>query len=289
MNIAADILPASPVGGARRRAVVIAAGATAGSMISVAQASPELPLRTPAQLLAAVAGPDRPAARVHRHRGGNRVAGHSRSCPVPATRTPSRRCWPGSHTLKVWYADPPTSGSPCRCTLSETDLIRNGRQAWVWQSSLEQRDQDQLPAKADGTVAPTPRRPISRSPRSRRRSQVLAAVGPSTTVSVQRTVTVAGPGRLPAGAGAQGQRLAGRPGDASRSTRPRTSRCGSRCSPRARHARLPGRLHLDLLRRAGRGQLRLHRPRGRQGQDGHPAVHGRPAPGHVPPWASSLR
>src|ERR1039458_445247 len=37
-------------------AVALAAAVTAGSMISSAQASPELPLRTPAQLLASVAG-----------------------------------------------------------------------------------------------------------------------------------------------------------------------------------------------------------------------------------------
>ena len=36
--------------------VAITAGVTAASMISVAQASPELPARSPAQLLAAVAG-----------------------------------------------------------------------------------------------------------------------------------------------------------------------------------------------------------------------------------------
>ena len=46
---------AVPVG-----AVAIAAAVTAGSMISVAQASPELPARTPAQLLAAVAGQTAP-------------------------------------------------------------------------------------------------------------------------------------------------------------------------------------------------------------------------------------
>ena len=37
-------------------AVVLAGAVTAGSMIGSAQASPELPLRTPAQLLASVAG-----------------------------------------------------------------------------------------------------------------------------------------------------------------------------------------------------------------------------------------
>ena len=42
---------AIPVG-----AVALAGAVTAGSLISTAQASPELPLRTPAQLLASVAG-----------------------------------------------------------------------------------------------------------------------------------------------------------------------------------------------------------------------------------------
>ena len=43
--------------------VAITAGVTAGSMISIAQASPELPARSPAQLLAAVAGHSSPPPR----------------------------------------------------------------------------------------------------------------------------------------------------------------------------------------------------------------------------------
>ncbi len=172
-------------------AVTIAAGVTAGSMISVAQASPELPLRTPAQLLAAVAGRTGPPPAFT----GTVVETASLGIPqLPGTGNPNSiaSLLAGSHTVKIWYADPAHVRLSVPVTLSETDLIRNGSQAWLWQSASNSVTKFELPAKASGTAAPTPEPSAVPLTPQQAANQVLAAVGPSTTVSVQRNVTVAG-------------------------------------------------------------------------------------------------
>lgn len=172
-------------------AVAVAAAVTAGSMISVAQASPELPLRTPAQLLAAVAGRTAPPPALT----GTVVETASLGIPqLPGTSNMNSMMslLSGSHTIKVWYASPTHLRLAVPVSLSETDLIRNGRQVWLWQSSSNSVTKMQLPAKAGQAAPATPvptQLPLTPQQAA---SQALAAVGPSTAVSVQRNVTVAG-------------------------------------------------------------------------------------------------
>ena len=173
-------------------AVALAGAVTAGSMISSAQASPELPLRTPAQLLASVAGRTAPLPALT----GTVVETASLGIPqLPGTSNPNSitALLAGSHTIKVWYADPSHIRLAVPVTLSETDLIRNGRQVSVWQSNSNTVTRIQLPAKADEHAMPAGAMP-SQLPLTPQQaaSQALKAVGPSTRVSVERTVTVAG-------------------------------------------------------------------------------------------------
>jgi outer membrane lipoprotein-sorting protein len=173
-------------------AVVLAGAVTAGSMISTAQASPELPLRTPAQLLASVAGRDAPLPALT----GTVVETASLGIPqLPGTSNPNSitALLAGSHTIKVWYADPQHIRLAVPVTLSETDLIRNGRQVSVWQSSSNTVTRMQLPAKASRSDqhASTMPSSVPLTPQQAA-SQALKAVGPSTRVSVERNVTVAG-------------------------------------------------------------------------------------------------
>ena len=115
-------------------AVALAGALTAGTMISTAQASPELPVRTPAQLLAAVAGRDAPLPALT----GTVVETASLGLPqLPGSADPNSltALLAGSHTIKVWYADPTHIRLAEPMTMSETDVIRNGNQGWVWQSS----------------------------------------------------------------------------------------------------------------------------------------------------------
>jgi outer membrane lipoprotein-sorting protein len=178
---------AVPVG-----AVALAGAVTAGTMISSAQASPELPLRTPAQLLASVAGRTAPLPALT----GTVVETASLGLPqLPGGSDPTSitSLLAGSHTIKVWYADPTHIRLAVPVQMSETDLIRDGSQAWVWQSNSNTVTRMQLPAK-DGRSAMHAAAVPSQVPLTPQQaaSQALKAVGPSTRVSVERNVTVAG-------------------------------------------------------------------------------------------------
>jgi outer membrane lipoprotein-sorting protein len=172
--------------------VAVTAAVTAGSMITIAQASPELPARSPAQLLAAVAG----------HTGlppaltGTVVETASLGIPnLPDTGNPTSitSLLAGSHTIKVWYADPAHFRLAVPVPLSETDVVRNGSTAWLWQSRTNTVTRMQLPAKASGAAQqdiPAPgQTPLTPQQAAQ---QVLEAVGPTTAVSVDPAVTVAG-------------------------------------------------------------------------------------------------
>src|SRR3984885_12795791 len=179
-------------GGEAAGAVALAGALTAGTMISTAQASPELPVRTPAQLLASVAGRDAPLPALT----GTVVETASLGLPqLPGSADPnsSTALLAGAHTIKIWYADPTHIRLAEPLTMSETDLIRNGRQGWVWQSSSNTVTRMQWPAReggGPGSPAAGPAPPPL--PPQQAASQALKAVGPSTRVSVQRNVTVAG-------------------------------------------------------------------------------------------------
>jgi len=169
---------AVPVG-----ALVITGGVIAGSLISVAQAAPGLPARTPARLLAEVADSTTPPLT------GTVVETASFGLPaLPATGNPTSlsSLLTGSHTVRVWYASPDHFRLAVPQSLSESDVIRDGSTAWLWQSTLNKVTKFTLPAHKAAAV---PKQPLTPQQAAQ---QVLAAVGPTTTVSVASNVTVAG-------------------------------------------------------------------------------------------------
>ena len=167
-------------------ALVVTGGVIAGSVISVAQATPGLPARTAAQLLAEVADSVPPPLT------GTVVETASFGLPaLPATGNPTSlsSLLTGSHTVQVWYSSPQHFRLAVPESLSESDVIRDGSTAWLWQSTLNKVTKFTLPAhsaKPDQTV---PKQPLTPQQAAQ---QVLAAVGPTTTVSVASNVTVAG-------------------------------------------------------------------------------------------------
>src|SRR5712691_1565396 len=164
-------------------AVVVTGGVLAGSLISVAQATPGLPARTPAQLLAEVADSTPPPLT------GTVVETASFGLPaLPATGNPTSlsSLLTGSHTIRVWYSSPGHFRLAVPQSLSETDVIRNGGTAWLWQSTLNKVTKFTLPAQSAAAV---PKQPLTPQQAAQ---QVLAAVGPTTTVGVASNVTVAG-------------------------------------------------------------------------------------------------
>ena len=165
-------------------ALVVTGGVLAGSLISTAQAAPGLPARTPAQLLAEVADATTPPLT------GTVVETASFGLPsLPATGNPASlsSLLTGSHTIRVWYASPQHFRLAVPQSLSESDVIRDGSTAWLWQSTLNKVTKFTLPAHAPAKVVP--QQPLTPQQAAQ---QVLAAVGPTTAVSVASNVTVAG-------------------------------------------------------------------------------------------------
>ncbi len=166
-------------------ALVITGGVMAGALISVAQAAPGLPARTPAQLLAEVADSATPPLT------GTVVETSSFGLPaLPATGNPTSlsSLLTGSHTVRVWYSSPGHFRLAVPESLSESDVIRDGSTAWLWQSTLNKVTKFTLPAHSAAKQT-VPKQPLTPQQAAQ---QVLAAVGPTTTVSVASNVTVAG-------------------------------------------------------------------------------------------------
>jgi outer membrane lipoprotein-sorting protein len=166
-------------------ALAVAGGVLAGSVIPAAQAAPLLPSRTPAQLLAALAGKTSAPPLT-----GTVVETASLGLPaLPPTGDPASlpSLLTGSHTIKVWFSDPAHFRLAVPQSMSESDVIRNGRSAWLWDSSTNTVTHIALPAGAP--VPPVPSLPLTPQQAA---GQVLARVGPTTAVSVDSNVTVAG-------------------------------------------------------------------------------------------------
>jgi len=175
-------------------AVAAAGLVTAGTVLSGAQAAPRLPARTAAQLLASVQ-----RAAIGAPRPMTATVTESASLGLPSlpdmgSLSAGLSALSGTHTMKVWYADPAHVRVALLASMGETDLRLDGRQAWLWQSSSQTATHLTLPAraaKAEAQGKAASQATMRLTPQQAAR-QVLAAVGPTTTVGVQQNVTVAG-------------------------------------------------------------------------------------------------
>lgn len=167
--------------------LAVVAAIAAGALVSTAQASPVLPARTPAQLLAAVASTKSMPALT-----GTVVETANLGLPnLPgASNDPTslESLLTGSHTVRIWYADQSHVRLAVPGLESESDFILDGNTAWLWQSSTNSVDHYLLPKQQPKRAMPampalTPQQAAN---------QAIKAVGPTTKVSVQSNVVVAG-------------------------------------------------------------------------------------------------
>ena len=171
---------------------VVAAVAAVGiaSAITVAQAAPALPPRTPAQLLAAIAGDHSAIPPLT----GTVVETATLGIPqLPGSENPNNitSLLAGSHTLKIWYDGPRKVRLAVPVQMGETDLIRNGSTAWLWQSSSNSVTKFLIPA-GHGEHAREPAMPNAPLTPQQAAQQVLKFAGRSTRVTTEANVTVAG-------------------------------------------------------------------------------------------------
>ena len=168
-------------------------GVLGGSMISVASAAPSLPARTPAQLLASVAEQTSTPPMT-----GTVVETSSLGLPsLPGTNDPTSlsSLLTGSHTIRIWYSDPTHFRVSVPQSMSESDIIRNGSNAWLWESTHNTVTHLTIPAQAKVRHAKKlMHKPSSAPPLTPQQAadEILAKVGTTTTVSSDTNVTVAG-------------------------------------------------------------------------------------------------
>src|SRR6201995_618502 len=116
-------------------AVAVTAAAVAALQIPAAQASPNLPNRSPAQLLASIS-PDAKAPPMT----GTVVETASLGLPqLPQTGNPTSMAslLTGSHTIKGYYQDASHFRLAVPQPESETDVIANGSKLWLWESNTD--------------------------------------------------------------------------------------------------------------------------------------------------------
>jgi hypothetical protein len=197
--------------------VVVAAAVLAGTMLANA-AGPALPKKTPAQLLLAMRNAKPPAAM-------SAVITESANLGFPALPNlpglsssvfSAASLVSGTHTIDVWYAGPQHVRIALPVSFGETDLRVNGNQIWLW-NSRTQTATHYIPAD----IGPIPARvaklrplvPIGRPAQRVLRlrgggvfgggvfsavspqqavNRLLAAIGPTTKVSVAGSTVVAG-------------------------------------------------------------------------------------------------
>jgi outer membrane lipoprotein-sorting protein len=172
-------------------AVALAVVAAAVAIPMVASASPSLPHKSAAQLLVDVS-----------HSAGTPLSGtvvETARLGLPAlpdvggTAISPLALLAGSHTARVWYDGADKARIALVGSLAETDLVHNGRDVWLWTSGPNTAQHVQLPAasarKGGSASGPSPAESLTPQQAAR---QALAAVDPTTRVTVDGTAMVAG-------------------------------------------------------------------------------------------------
>jgi outer membrane lipoprotein-sorting protein len=163
--------------------VAVTGGLLAATMVTAAAAAPPLPPRTAAQLLAEVAGQPPPLA-------GTVVETASLGLPalppvVGSVSLPSMLA--GSHTINLWYADPSHYRLALPQSMSESDVIQNGSDLWLWGSSADLVTH--LTLRGGAKTSPLPSLPLTPQQAAGR---ALTEAGPTTAIRVDSNVMVAG-------------------------------------------------------------------------------------------------
>jgi outer membrane lipoprotein-sorting protein len=171
-------------------AAAAAVALVATGVFTTAQANPSLPAKTAGQLLVDLQG-----AKVDGLSGTvvqdselglpqlPQAAGQGGGSSLTSLLT-------GSHTLRVWYAGPDKQRVALLDSLGETDVVRNGTNAWLWSSQSNSATHLTLPAGKAGQDQ-ADRLPAGVTPQQAA-AAALRALDPTTQVSTSSTTSVAG-------------------------------------------------------------------------------------------------
>lgn len=169
--------------------VGVVAGAALVPSAATASPHPNLPARTTAQLLAdvqassvtALSGTVVETARLGLPQLPDSM-GDTTSGPMALAT--------GSHTISVWFDGPQRQRVAIHSRLAEYDAVHSGRNLWTYTSANRTATHAVLPAAA-GMAQSGPATPGGYASPQAAADAALAAVGKTTTVSVDRTARVA--------------------------------------------------------------------------------------------------
>jgi hypothetical protein len=169
-------------------AAAAAAVAVAASGVLTADADPPLPPKTAAALLVDLQHP------VLTGLSGTVVQRSDLGLPLPPTPRniggeTLASLFTGSHTLRVWNAGTTKQRLALLDPLGESDVVRNGRDLWLWSSGTHTATHYRLPSQAAEETELSP--PVGLTPQQAAEA-ALEAIDPSTAVSTDGTRSVAG-------------------------------------------------------------------------------------------------
>src|SRR5579859_136847 len=171
-------------------ALAVTGAVIAGVLVPSAQASPVLPARTAAQLLAAVSGRTGSLPPFTGTVVENAALGLPQ-LPGQDYATSLTSLLSGNHTVKIWYSGPNHVRLAVPDRLTESDVIINGESAWYWQSTTNSVTHVLLRGGQDAKKQAELPSAVSLTPQQAAQ-QAIAAVGPTTKVTTQTNITVAG-------------------------------------------------------------------------------------------------
>jgi outer membrane lipoprotein-sorting protein len=167
-------------------AAIIGGGAAVGTFSAAAE--PSLPARSAAQLLV-----DLQTARLD---GLSGTVVQRADLGLPALPSMGGQgsadltaLISGTHTMRVWYAGPDKARVALLGTLGESDVIRNGTDVWLWNSQQTKATHSKLPATQDRHGSLPEGLPATPQEAA---DQALAAIDPTTSVTVGRSAKIAG-------------------------------------------------------------------------------------------------
>ena len=178
-------------------AAVVVIGGIALAANQSASADPTLPHRSAAQLLSDVQqaklSPISGTVVQTSNLGLPQLPGVSNDTGPAAGPATLASAVSGTHTWRLWYASPQQARVAMLGNMGESDIIRNGRDLWVWSSADKKATHATLPAHAD-KATPTPAHNPADLPKTPQEAADLAlkALSPTTSVTTAGSAVVAG-------------------------------------------------------------------------------------------------
>ncbi|WP_026212581.1 hypothetical protein [Longispora albida] len=163
--------------------VVAVVSAVAG-FSQLASAQPDLPKRSASQLLM-----DLEQARLDPLSGTIVQRADLGLPPMPGASSELSSMISGTHTLRIWYGGQDKVRLALLGTLGESDVIRNGKDLWIWSSQQNKATHYDVPA--DSKPSFTDPKELPKTPQEAA-DAILGALDPTTVVSTGGQVKVAG-------------------------------------------------------------------------------------------------